>query len=251
MIDTYFHNGSTNNNNYDSFDSYLAKYKGDKPNFKSIIWNNYDWLKEIDDSGQARGVILENIQRTLLCKTIYLGYDAFDCDTCDNQILLFRHCHSRFCPSCGIKLQKTLAVKAEVMCIDVKHRHMVFTIPYEYREYFRKDRDALNILFIASRNTLMKVFNKSLFDKVRRKKGIVKNPEENLYLFRNYTGLNIFGEIATLHTFGRDLKWNPHIHALVPELIYDSKHKTIKHISHFNYESLRKTWQYEVNRLLL
>lgn len=47
----------------------------------------------------------------------------------------------------------------------------------------------------------MKVFNKSLFDKVRRKKGIVKNPKDNLYLFRNYTGLNIFGEIATLHTF--------------------------------------------------
>ena len=68
-----------------------------------------------------------------------------------------------------IKLQKTLAVKAEVMCIDVKHRHMVFTIPFEYREYFRKERDALNILFIASRNTLMKVFNKSLFDKVRRR----------------------------------------------------------------------------------
>ena len=251
MIDTNFYNGSTNNNDYDSFDSYLAKYKGDKPNFKSIIWNNYDWLKEIDESGQARETILDNIQRTLLCKTVYLGYDAFDCDTCDNWIMLFRHCHSRFCPSCGIKLQKVLACKAEVMCIDVKHRHMVFTIPSEYREYFRKEREALNLLFIASRNTLMKVFNKSLFDKVRRKKGIVKNPKDNLYLFRNYTGLNIFGEIATLHTFGRDLKWNPHIHALVPELIYDSKHKTIKHISHFNYESLRKTWQYEVNRLLL
>ena len=57
-----FHNGSTNNNNnYDSFDSYLRKYKDDKPNFESIIWKNYDWLKEIDDSGQARDVILENI----------------------------------------------------------------------------------------------------------------------------------------------------------------------------------------------
>lgn len=29
----------------------------------------------------------------------------------------------------------------------------------------------------------MKVFNKSLFDKVRRKKGIVKNPKDNLYLY--------------------------------------------------------------------
>ena len=149
MIDTNFYNGSTNNNDYDSFDSYLDKYHSDKPNFKSIIWNNYDWLKEIDDNGQARETILDNIQRTLLCKTVYLGYDAFDCDSCDNWIMLFRHCHSRFCPSCGIKLQKVLACKAEVMCIDVKHRHMVFTIPFEYREYFRKDRGALNLLFIA------------------------------------------------------------------------------------------------------
>ncbi len=251
MIDTFFHNGATNNNSYDSFDSYLAKYCSDKPNFKSIIWKNYDWLEDIDKNGQAREAILDNVQKTLLCKTIYLGYDAFDCDNCDNWILLFRHCHSRFCPSCGIKLQKVLATKAEVMCLDVKHRHMVFTIPKEYREYFRKDRDALNILFIASRNTLMKIFNKSLFDKVKKKKGTVRNPKDNTYLFRNYSNLNMFGEIATLHTFGRDLKWNPHIHALVPELIYDSKHECVKHINHFNYESLRKTWQFEVNRLLL
>ncbi len=251
MIDTFFHNGATNNNSYDSFDSYLAKYHNDKPNFKSIIWKNYEWLEDIDKNGQAREAILDNVQKTLLCKTIYLGYDAFDCDTCDNWILLFRHCHSRFCPSCGIKLQKVLATKAEVMCLDIKHRHMVFTIPKEYREYFRKDRDALNILFIASRNTLMKIFNKSLFDKVKKKKGTVRNPKDNTYLFRNYSNLNMFGEIATLHTFGRDLKWNPHIHALVPELIYDSKHECVKHINHFNYESLRKTWQFEVNRLLL
>ena len=66
MIDTYFHNGSTNINDYDDFDSYLAKYKGDKPNFKSIIWKNYDWLKEIDNSGQARKTILENIQKNII-----------------------------------------------------------------------------------------------------------------------------------------------------------------------------------------
>ena len=117
---------------------------------------------------------------------------------------------------------------------------MVFTIPLEYREYFRENRELLNILFVASRNTLMKMFNKSLFDKVRRKKGIVRNPKDNYYLFRNYSKLYIFGEIATLHTFGRELKRNPHIHALVPELVYDCKHNKIKHIKHFNYESLRK-----------
>ena len=249
MIDRTVYNSDFNLIKYKSFNA--PHYDPNKPRIKDIIWNNYDWLVELDESHKARPVILDNIQRTLLCKTLYLGYDAFDCDNCDNWIWLFRHCHSRFCNSCGIKLQKTLAAKAEVMCVDVKHRHMVFTIPEEYRKFFRENRDLLNILFVASRNTLMKIFNKSLFDKVRRKKVIVKNPKDNYYLFRNYDNLNIFGEIATLHTFGRDLKWNPHIHALVPELVYDSKNNSIKRINHFNYESLRKTWMYEVNRLLL
>ncbi|WP_416337561.1 transposase [Holdemanella porci] len=35
--------------------------------------------------------------------------------------------------------------------------------------------------------------------------------------------------IATIHTFGRDLKWNPHIHCLIPELIYSFKKIKSKH----------------------
>lgn len=62
------------------------------------------------------------------------------------------------------------------------------------------------MLFVASRNTLMKLFNKSLFDKVRRKKGILRNPKDNYYLFRNYSKLKIFGQIVALHTFEERFK---------------------------------------------
>ena len=31
------------------------------------------------------------------------------------------------------------------MCIDVPHRHVVFTIPEGYREIFRKDRETLDM----------------------------------------------------------------------------------------------------------
>ena len=100
----------------------------------------------------------------------------------------------------------------------------------------------------------MKVFNKNIFDKAKRKKQ--KNSKkfcgdkDNIYLMRNYKDINIFGSIATLHTFGRDLKWNPHIHALVPELVYNTKTEKCEDFHHLNFASLRKTWQYEVNRLL-
>ena len=162
MIDQRFHNGSDEFKKI-NYEANKIFYDPDKPRIKDILWNHYDWIENTYNEGRLRDAILDNVQRTLLCKTIYLGYDAFDCEGCDNWIWLFRHCHSRFCNSCGIKYQKTLAVKAEVMCIDVRHRHLVFTIPEGYREIFRKDRKTLNILFIASRNTLMKLFNHSLF----------------------------------------------------------------------------------------
>lgn len=59
-----------------------------------------------------------------------------------------------------------------------------------------------------------------------------------------------FGMVATLHTFGRDLKWNPHIHALVPERIYDPVKDKIKNFHHLDFTMLRKTFQYEILRLL-
>ncbi len=250
MIDHRFHNGADEVKKI-NYEANKVFYDPDKPRIKDILWKHYDWIEKTYEEGRLRDAILDNVQRTLLCKTLYLGYDAYDCTHCDNWIWLFRHCHSRFCSSCGIKYQKQLSVKAETMCIDVSHRHVVFTIPEEYREIFRKDRNTLNLLFIASRNTMMKTFNHSLFKKIRRRKGILRNPSDNTYLFRNYKYLNELGMISTLHTFGRDLKWNPHIHSLIPELVYDNRKKKIKHISHFDYESLRKTWMYEVNRLLL
>lgn len=229
-------------------------YNPSKARIKDILWENLDWLENMDATNKARPVVLDNVQRTLLCNTFYLGYDVFECPTCGNENLLFRHCHSRFCTSCGTKHQKELAAKAEVMCLDVKHRHVVFTIPEQYRVYFRKDRTALNLLFVAARNAICKMFNENIYRKEKLKHGKtgkVRNELDNYYLYRNFKYQKVFGMIASLHTFGRALNWNPHIHCLVAELIYDPKTEMYKEVHHFNYKNLRKTWQYEINRLLL
>ncbi|CAK7011071.1 MAG: hypothetical protein TIS_02162 [Tissierella sp.] len=52
-----------------------------------------------------------------------------------------------------------------------------------------------------------------------------------------------------MHTFGRDLKWNPHIHMLLTEGA--SGTKTVwKKISHFPFNMLRKLWQATLLNLL-
>ncbi|SDZ22502.1 IS91 family transposase [Tindallia californiensis] len=50
--------------------------------------------------------------------------------------------------------------------------------------------------------------------------------------------------ISVVHTFGRDLKYNPHIHALVPEI--KIRGQELGKLNYFNYQSLRKIWQYKL-----
>lgn len=50
------------------------------------------------------------------------------------------------------------------------------------------------------------------------------------------------GVITVIHTFGRDLKFNPHIHALVTEGALD-RNKEWKKVEYISYDYLRKAWQ--------
>lgn len=212
---------------------------------RRIMFDNFDYLVDLNNTGKARPCVLDNITKSLLCQTSYLGYDCFECPNCDNFTIICKSCHSRFCNSCGVKYAKQMATKVTHMCLDVTHRHIVFTIPDTLRNWFREDRTRLNILFVAARNTICLATNKKALRQI--KKGKRKNTH---YMLQNYRVKNDFGMIATLHTFGRDLKWNPHIHALVAESIYDIKNDKIKKFNYFNFALLRKTWMYEVLRLI-
>lgn len=231
------------------FHRYVSSY--DNKNFpinhkiKNIMFSHIDFIRNLVASNQARPCVLSNIERMLLCRTVYLGYDLFECPFCGKESVIPRSCHSRFCNACGVKYAKQLAAKAVTFCLDVPHRHIVFTIPESLRNWFRQDRSRLSLLFIAARNTICAIVNKKLFRKA--KKLGLKN---TYYLYKNYKDAIHFGMIATIHTFGRDLKWNPHIHSLVPEIVYDPKTNTLKSFHHFNFKKLRNTFMYELLRLI-
>lgn len=244
MIDTSLHVDIFKHNNPHHLD--FIDFDVSHP-IKSILFHNYDQIEQWDTQGISRPCVLDNVQRSLLCNTVYLGCDYFQCQNkdCDNFTVIPRHCHSRFCTSCGTKYAKQLAAKTASFCLDVPHRHIVFTMPDRLWNWFRTDRKNLNLLFVAARNTICALVNNSLYKKLK-KKGL-KNTH---YLYKNYRHIRHFGMIATLHTFGRDLKWNPHIHALVPEMIYSSDKDKLIRFSHFNFNKLRKTFQYELLRLI-
>ena len=48
-----------------------------------------------------RDAVLDNVLKTIICRTPYLGYDEFECPECKDWILIYKHFHSRFCTRCG------------------------------------------------------------------------------------------------------------------------------------------------------
>ncbi len=50
----------------------------------NIFFDNIEYVRKFHTSGEARPCILDNVERSLLCHTCYLGFDQFGCPNCDN-----------------------------------------------------------------------------------------------------------------------------------------------------------------------
>lgn len=141
-----------------------------------------------------RDTEIENINKMLACGDPSFGGAMYSCSHCGNFKFVPFRCHSRFCPSCGSMYSTKRALSMASSLIHCTHRHCVFTIPEQLRPYFLRDRSLLNCLFSAVRSVILRMFRKL-----------------------NESEAFTPGFICVLHTFGRDLKWNPHIHCLVSE----------------------------------
>lgn len=177
------------------------------------------WHSFLSLGYDLRPSIIKNVQKVIHCGDPSLGYALYSCSHCGKIKHVPFRCKSRFCNTCGASYVSNRAQSISSKLINCKHRHLVFTIPYELRKFFRLDRSLLDILFKASSQTLFTWFH-------------------NLNKSEHFTP----GFIATLHTFGRDLKWNPHIHMILTEGA-SGNHTVWRHIHHIPFTMLRRRFQ--------
>lgn len=168
---------------------------------------------------KIRKVVFKEVEKMINCGSLSKGYLEFKCAACGEKKKVGFRCRSRFCTSCGKVYVDERAENMASKLINSRHRHMVFTIPEELRNIFQKDRKLLAILAKCAAEVLISWFNE-------------QNKKEK------YTP----GIVAVIHTFGRDLKWNPHVHILVTE--GGAGEKTVwKKFKFIPYKMLRKRWQ--------
>ncbi len=178
-----------------------------------------DFCKYADDNNLIiRDIVYFEVAKMMKCKTPQLGFSLYECPECHNTHIQFHTCKSKFCTSCGNKYSKDRVISIESKLYNYNHRHLVFTIHDALRNLFREDRSRLNLLFDAVNITISSWF-KDRYGKKRFKPGF----------------------ILVIHTFGRDDKWNPHIHALLAEL--GVSNNNCKKIDFIPFNMLRKRFQ--------
>lgn len=185
---------------------------------KQIFIDHWDEFKKIY-FGKIRENVYREVEKMINCGSIENGFIEFKCEACGETKKVGFTCKSRFCTSCGKVHVDNWVEDLTAKLIKTKHRHMVFTIPKELREWFRADRKLLNLLPQCASKAIKSWFRE-------------RNKKENF----------MPGIIAVIHTFGRDLKWNPHVHVLLTEGAVGELTEW-KNFSHIPYAMLRNRWQ--------
>lgn len=177
------------------------------------------WDAFVAQGYPIRSVVHKNVDKIINCGDPSKGYALYLCNHCGKVKTVPFRCKSRFCNTCGAAYVSNRSANISSKLIRCQHRHIVFTIPQELRYFFRMNRSLLHILFQASASTIHAWFR-------------------SLNKSESFTP----GFVSTLHTFGRDLKWNPHIHMLLSEGA--SGRRTVwRKVSHIPFVMLRKRWQ--------
>lgn len=151
--------------------------------FSSYIKDKRRQLYLTDDHFRA-------VHSILCCRTARLGLQVFACDGCADTFYLPRSCKHRFCSTCGAADTHDWANRVLYSLPDIRHHHVVFTVPKPLRYLARKNKRVFY-------DTFFRLSNQVVQDWFSEKHGLKA------------------GVVSVLHTSGSDLKYHPHVHMIV------------------------------------
>ena len=127
------------------------------------------------------------------CRTGKLGVAIFTCQQCGKAHSIARSCGNRHCPTCQSDKGQQWLEKQLSRLLPCPYFFLCFTVPEPARMIMRSHpKECYNILMEAAAGAL---------------RTLAKEPK--------YIGSSKLSMMAVLHTWGRDLSYNPHVHFVV------------------------------------
>lgn len=193
---------------------------------RNIFIHNGNWWKLfLKHRDLIRLNIIVNVLKFLACKTHLLGYHIFTCPKCNKSIKSPHSCKSRFCPSCGKKATDNWIKTQSNILPKTSWQHITFTMDALLWPIFQYNRYLLNKIPPLAANIIL--------DKAKT--------------------MNFLpGIFLAIHTFGRQLPFNVHIHlstttaglALSDNLSSWSKNAFFYHLP------IKRQWRFAIINLL-
>lgn len=204
----------------DTISSIFPIYPPKQITINHIFSDNHNWdIYRYRHRDELRSVEIAEVEKMLSCTEH--GYRLFSCSGCGEVMVIHFGCNSRVCTHCGKRFTDQWADSIARKTFDVKHRHVVLTIPEELRSVFYEDRTLLKVLMDCAITTISNVMEWKL----------------------NYRAVP--GIVVVLHTYGKDMKFNPHLHCLVTEGGFKNNGIWVN-LHYFPYPMMRRSWQYQL-----
>jgi len=191
---------------------------------KQILQSNQNWWKFYNKNcNKIRFDIVCCIVKLLSCKDTVRGYQQYVCsnENCSHTKIIAHTCKCKACSSCGKKATEIWVNKQNAILPNTTWQHITFTMPSELWDFFWHNRNLLDLIGKIAADCI-----KVIADKKKVTAGI----------------------FIAIHTFGRDLKRNVHVHlsTTVGGITKDhTKWKTL----YFEQYTLMKIWRYAIINL--
>lgn len=133
--------------------------------------------------------VIRFIRSVRMCRTPALGWTVYTCAQCGKAHVIYKSCGNAQCPVCQSIKREQWMDKLQGRLLAVPYVHAVFTLPHQLNGLARANKSVTyGLLMDASWRSIKEVFRSQ----------------------RATPGMT-----SVLHTFGSDLKYHIHVHALV------------------------------------
>lgn len=192
---------------------------------KHVFNHNDAWENYLDNNpDDVTNNQAEVVEKMLACNTAAAGTFHYECENnqCSHTKVVYCSCKGRACSACGVKLTEQWIAKQLAILPDCEYQHITLTMPDKLWPVFKHNPHLLTALFRCGNLPLLNW---------AKKKGIE------------------VGAFCVLHTFGRQLNWNVHLHLSVSRGGLDLKSQRWKAI-YFKKALVEQFWKQNVIALL-
>ena len=167
----------------------------------------------------VRPEIKREFTKVIECRTLALGAEVYAAE-CGQERIVPHTCKSRMCPSCGQR--NNLPWLRERWCDlpEIPYSHVVLTMPDHFWPIFRANRHLLNDLPALGAEVIQQ------------------------WMRKKYGARLLLAVIP--HTFGRDLKFNCHLHILASQGGLNWNGSTWLPSLPLHMKAIMKMWRYAV-----